>query len=137
MDKKRILVLDDSEVTLKMLIKALRDANYDARGTPNLTTFGRLLQEFDPDMILMDLAMPAMDGDQVCIELRSQFKDRHIPVVMMSGLAEGELDQKARQAGADAYISKKAGFKVFVEEVTRIFSHHPSRWVVNLPQRTG
>ena len=119
--KKRILILDDSHVTLKMLIQTLHQAGYEARGTPDLSTFGRLLGEFKPDMILLDLAMPQIEGDQVCREVLTQFPHRRIPIVMMSGLAEGELDQRSRAAGADAYISKKAGFRHFLEEVERLF----------------
>lgn len=124
MSKRRFLILDDSRVTLKMLIKALRDESYDARGTADLNTFGRLLQEFSPELILLDLKMPTMEGDLVCKELKDQFPDKDIPIVMMSGLAEGELDQRSREAGADGYISKKEGFRSFVTKVDQFLNRH-------------
>ena len=119
MNKRRILILDDSRVTLRMLIKALRNEGYDARGTADLNTFGRLLQEFSPELILLDLKMPTMEGDMVCKELKDEFPDQDIPIIMMSGLAEGELDQRSREAGADGYISKKEGFRAFVAKLDR------------------
>ena len=126
MTKRRILILDDSRVTLRMLIKALRQEHFDARGTADLNTFGRLLQEFSPELILLDLKMPTMEGDLVCKELKDEFPDKSVPIIMMSGLAEGELDQRSRQAGADGYISKKEGFRAFVTKIDKFLSTKPT-----------
>lgn len=122
MKNRKILILDDSPVTLRMLIKALRGESFDARGTADLNTFGRLLQEFEPDLILLDLAMPTMDGDLVCKELQHQFPGKKVPIVMMSALSEGELNQRSREAGADGYISKKEGFRSFLAKVEAVFA---------------
>ncbi len=124
MSGRRILILDDSTVTLKMLIKALKSEGFIPRATPSIKTFGKLVEEFKPEMVLLDLAMPKKDGDQVCQELKQRFPNRHIPVVMMSALSEGELNQRSRAAGAYACISKKHGFNAFVKSVNEIFQSH-------------
>ena len=124
MSGRRILILDDSTVTLKMLIRALKSEGFIPRATPSIKTFGKLVEEFKPEMVLLDLAMPTKDGDQVCQEIQQRFPNRPIPVVMMSGLSEGELDQRSKAAGAYAYISKKHGFQAFVQSVTEIFQTH-------------
>lgn len=117
---KRILVIDDSEVMLRMVVKALRDAGYEARGTPDLVRFGRHLTEFKPDLVLADVFMPALYGDELCKELKRQFQDSKLPVYLISGMAEGELDNRARLSGADGYISKRQGFQKFLERIQEI-----------------
>jgi DNA-binding response OmpR family regulator len=117
---KKILVIDDSEVMLRMVVKSLRDAGYEARGTPDLVRFGRHLTEFKPDLVLADVFMPALLGDDLCRELKTQFSDSRLPVYLISGMAEGELDNRARLCGADGYISKRAGFQVFLKKIEDI-----------------
>ena len=124
MSGRRILILDDSKVTLKMLMRALRSEGFIPRATPSIKLFGKLVEEFDPEMVLVDLAMPGRDGDLVCRDLRQRFPTKDIPIVMMSGLSEGVLMQRSRAAGADGCISKKHGFQVFVKKVAEIFQAH-------------
>ncbi len=120
MSGKKILVIDDSEVMLKMLIKSLRDAGYVARGTTELVRFGRHLQEFQPDLVLVDVLMPDIGGDEVCRDLKEGFKDLKVPVYLISGMAEGELHNRARLAGADGYISKRSGFQKVLERIGEV-----------------
>ena len=126
MSKRRILILDDSPITLRMLIKALKAEGYEARGTADLGVFSQLLSSFEPHLILLDLSMPTVTGDSICRDLRRQFPGRRVPIAMISGLSDAELKARAEAAGADTYISKKEGFHAFVKDIHRLFREHPA-----------
>ncbi|MHB9026578.1 MAG: response regulator transcription factor [Armatimonadota bacterium] len=102
---KRILVVEDNAEVAKLLELILRRAEYDialaADGTEALEVF----QQSTPDLVLLDIMLPAMDGYEVCARIR---RDLHatIPVIMLSSL-DSPLDmERSREAGATDHIAK-------------------------------
>lgn len=104
--EKDILIVDDTPINLRVLAKILSDRGYKVRKALNgqlaLTACENLL----PDLILLDIMMPDLDGYQVCQQLKADAKTRDIPVIFISALEEEEDKVKAYQAGGADYIGK-------------------------------
>jgi CheY-like chemotaxis protein len=103
---KRILVVDDHPVNLKLACDVMEQEGYlvDRAGSAEaaLECIGRRI----PDLILMDLGMPGMDGLSLTRLLRSREETRDIPVVALTAFAMKRDEERALEAGCDAYISK-------------------------------
>jgi CheY-like chemotaxis protein len=104
--KKKVLVIDD-EVDLCTTIKAQLEAN----GYTGLTAFSgkeglEKASSQKPDIIILDLMMPVMDGFEVCKRLKKDPQTSPIPVVVLTALEQEESAKKALTAGAEGYLVK-------------------------------
>ena len=106
---KTILVVDDEiynfDVIEALLFKEKYDLRYAADGLQAL----ELLTEIQPDLILLDVMMPALDGIEVCGRIKANPHTSHIPVVMATALNSKEDMANCLEAGADDFISKPIG----------------------------
>ncbi len=106
MGRRRILIVDDEPINLKFLIAALRD-DYDINVAVNGNDALKCVMGSNiPDMILLDIIMPGMDGYEVCRRLKSYDKTRNIPVIFITALSEVGHETKGFEAGAVDYITK-------------------------------
>lgn len=106
---RRVLVLDDSEICREAESAMLLMGGFDVRSASDLVEFDRLLESWQPEIILTDFHMPDIDGATLCKQLRKRLAWARVPIVMFSSLDESELAAVAKGAGADAYLSKNAG----------------------------
>lgn len=117
MDGKRVVVVDDSEIVLAMASTALEEAGYQVRTLLQWEELGKVLEEFPPDLILMDINMPEMYGDFVLMYFREERGLTNVPIMLYSDIDVGELEQRAKDAGADGFVSKTWGVERMVEIV--------------------
>jgi DNA-binding response OmpR family regulator len=115
----RVLVIDDSEMLLELTVRALTSAGYQASGAMDLASLERKLGEGPFALILMDVNMPEMFGDDVVEYLRSQ-KKVSSKLVLYSDIPENDLAGKARASGADGYILKGHGLESMLAEVMKL-----------------
>lgn len=120
MGSKRILLIDDSEITLQMEKAVLERRGYDVAATTTLMEFERLLKEFKPDLILTDIHMPEARGTDICRTLKNEFHTQDIPIVLFSSLDDDELGVLAQQVGADGFLSKAHGLDALGEKVDEL-----------------
>lgn len=120
MEKRRILIIDDSEITLQMEKAVLEARGYDVRATSTLMEFERVLAEFTPDLILTDIHMPEATGADICRTLKNEYKTQDIPIVLFSSLNDDELGKLADQVGADGFLSKAHGLDALGEKVDEL-----------------
>jgi CheY-like chemotaxis protein len=111
MAKKKILLLDDSEITLEMERAVLEERGYEVAVASNLIEFQGLLDTFQPEVILTDLMMPDISGKDIVRVLKQDFHTERIPIVLFSSKPDEELAEIAEQAGADGYLSKSHGIE--------------------------
>jgi CheY-like chemotaxis protein len=111
MPKKKILLLDDSEITLEMERAVLEERGYEVAVAGNLIEFQGLLDAFQPEVILTDLMMPDISGKDIVRVLKQDFHTERIPIVLFSSKPDEELAEIAEQAGADGYLSKSHGIE--------------------------
>ena len=102
----KILIVDDLKENLVLLEKFLAPAGFDVVKASNGEEALRCVAEHAPDLILLDLVMPKMDGFQVCEALKQNPNTHRIPIVIVSGLTDRATNVKALQAGADDFIAK-------------------------------
>ena len=105
--KKRVLIIDDEENVLSLVSATL---GYDQRFDIALARNGKEALESAvndvPDLVILDMLMPIMDGFQVCQALKNDPKTAHVKVIMLTAMAQEADLGKAIAAGADRYITK-------------------------------
>jgi len=104
-DKKRILAVDDEEPIRSMLESALRNA-YDVRTCPSGQDILQELQKHRPDLIIMDIMMPGIDGLQTTHILRQDERFKEIPVLFLTALGEPQAYLQSLRVGGDGYLVK-------------------------------
>ncbi len=101
-----ILVVDDNPQNLRLLVGMLSEKGYRVRPAPNGALALRSVQSTLPDLILLDIRMPHMDGYEVCRKLKADSRARDVPVIFISGKVETADKLKAFDAGGVDYITK-------------------------------
>jgi len=102
----KVLVVDDDQVTLEILKVALEESNYQVlTASDGLEALNKARTE-DPDLILLDVILPKIQGYQVCRLLKFDDKYSHIPIVMLTGKTGEESKAMGLKTGADEYVTK-------------------------------
>lgn len=102
----RILVVDDNPINLKLASDLLEMEGYVVDRAFDAEQALQAIQAQRPDLILMDIALPGMDGLTLTRQLKADDATRHIVIVALTAYAMKGDDQKAREAGCDGYIAK-------------------------------
>ena len=103
---KKILVCDDEPYILMALTDAVEMEGYECVTAINGKEALQKARETLPDLIMLDIMMPFMDGFEVCRELKADAATRDIPVIMLTAKSQQIDIQKGKDAGADDYITK-------------------------------
>jgi len=106
MQGSRILVVDDNPTNLKLAVDVLECAGYEVLKAEDAETAALVIQRTKPRLILMDIALPGMDGLTLTRQLKAQPDTRDIRIIALTAFAMKGDDQKAREAGCDGYITK-------------------------------
>ncbi|MFO0583171.1 MAG: response regulator [Anaeromyxobacter sp.] len=118
--KKRILLLDDSPITLEMERSVLEERGYAVATATNLLEFQAALDAFQPEIILTDLVMPDISGKDIVRVLKQDFHTERIPIIIFSSKPDDELAEAAEQVGADGFLSKSHGIDKLGDMVDEI-----------------
>jgi twitching motility two-component system response regulator PilG len=119
---KTILVVDDSPTVRKLITSKLEKSGHTAIGAVDGIDALSKLNELIPDLILLDITMPRMDGYQVCKQIRGNEATKDVPVVMISG-KDGFFDKvRGKMAGTDSYITKPFGPETLMKMVNEYIS---------------
>jgi CheY-like chemotaxis protein len=102
----RILFVDDDPITLKMLCKLAEMEGHETMTADSGTTALSTAAEMAPDLIIMDMMMPDMDGIAVIREMRAKPVTAPIPIVILSAGFELDAPEQVTAAGAQGYLSK-------------------------------
>ncbi len=122
--KDCIFIIDDNLDNIKLLERILLDLNYSVRVAVRGASALKSIQLERPDLILLDLKMPDMDGYEVCKKLKNNQQTKNIPVIFISALDDIEIKERVLNAGGIDYITKP--FQIN-EISTRIKAHFPIR----------
>ncbi|MBI4402568.1 MAG: response regulator [Deltaproteobacteria bacterium] len=102
----RILVVDDNPINLKLASDVLEASGYVVDRVTDAESVMGCIGSFHPDLILLDIALPGMDGLTLAKELKANSDTKHIYIVALTAFAMKGDDKKARDAGCDGYIAK-------------------------------
>lgn len=122
MSKKKILIVEDEESLLKLESILLTSKGYEVKGVPNGQAALQSLAEDKPDLILLDVMLPEIDGFEVCRRIKSDPETRHIPIVMLTAKKSREDMAKGEQVGADWYITKPFKSAMVIETIQRFLA---------------
>jgi CheY-like chemotaxis protein len=113
--KKKVLLVDDCEVTLVVEKVLLESRGYEVQTVSELAAFDDAVAQFQPDVVLTDIQMPEASGVELCQRLKRT--SQQLPVVLVSAMDEQALHAYAQQAGADGAISKAEGMEALGEKM--------------------
>lgn len=115
---KRVLVVDDSEIVLEKANEALLANGYEVITALNAHSADRFIYcDKRPDVIIMDVMMPMLDGDKKTRMLKDDAAVCDIPVLLLSSKTESELVKLAADSGADGFIRKPFTFSEMIEKI--------------------
>lgn len=117
-----VLVVEDYQDAREMYAAYLQFSGYRVAEAANGLEALEKTRELMPDIILMDLALPKMDGWEATRRLKADEKTRHIPIVALTGHALAGHAEGARQAGCDAFVTKPCLPDALVTEIERMLA---------------
>jgi len=103
---KKILIVDDDEKNLKLIAAILDGYGYAYETAKNGLEALEKTKSFSPDLILLDIMMPEMDGYKACKRLKADTETQHIPIVMVTALADRDSKIKGLDVGANDFLAK-------------------------------
>lgn len=112
-----IFVIDDNPMNLKLACDVLEFEGYTVGKATDAEQAQEILQHTKPDLILMDIALPGMDGLTLTRKLKADSRLKDVPIVAITAFAMKGDDQKALAAGCDGYITKPIDTRKLGEQV--------------------
>jgi two-component system cell cycle response regulator DivK len=116
---KRILVVEDDADNRRIVVKVLTVDGYEVLEATDGRSALAIARKEHPDLIIMDLAMPGLDGWQAATQLKSDPKVADIPIIALTAFAMRGDEERAREAGCDGYLSKPCRPQTIREVVRR------------------
>lgn len=105
--KRKLLIVDDDEDLVELLVDHFtRDGRFDVRSVNNGFGAGMQIKEFRPDLVVLDIMLPDINGMEVCQLVRSEKSMDDVRIICISGMVEEDRIQKLRDAGANDFMKK-------------------------------
>lgn len=121
-ERPKILVVDDDPHIQKFLIKLLTNKGYQVLAGSNGFEAGILVMKFQPQLVVLDLYMPHIDGFQVCRHLKGDPDTAPIKILTISGIAPEDKVQHAKNCGADEFLKKPLDINRLLGKVESLLS---------------
>ncbi len=123
----KILLVEDNEPSRDALSRRLARRDFSVVTAVNGEQGVSLAREHTPDLILMDLGLPLIDGWEATRQLKRDAATQHIPIIVLSAHAMTADREKALAAGADDFDSKPVRFEQLLEKIERLLFPVPAR----------
>lgn len=104
--QKRILIVEDEESLLKLESILLTTKGFVVQGVANGIAAMESISDHPPDLVLLDVMLPGLDGFEVCRQIKGNPETRHIPVILLTAKKSPEDLARGKEVGADQYITK-------------------------------
>lgn len=114
---RSILIIDDDPTTVTMLSKRLMARGYNVLSSLEADVGLQMAMRQNPDLVLLDVMMPMVNGYNICRLLKSSESHRHIPVVLLTGRTTEEDKKIGQEVGADAYLPKPVDMPHLIETI--------------------
>lgn len=116
----RVLLIDDSEISLEVVSDVLKADGFEVRATTSLDAFDEVLGNWSPEVILTDVNMPGMTGAELCRALKRRYETAHVPIVLCSSIPADELSALAQDCEADGFVTKSDGMTDLAAELRAV-----------------
>jgi two-component system cell cycle response regulator DivK len=121
--RKRILVVEDNQLSSKLLKQLLTAHGYKVVETPDGLQALDLARDEQPDLILMDLRLPDINGLEVTRLLKQDERTKTIPIIAVTALASPDYEKRGFESGCDAFIHKPIILGKFLRVIESLFEH--------------
>jgi two-component system cell cycle response regulator DivK len=136
-DRPRVLLVDDYPDAREMYTEYLEFSGFDVVEAGNGMEALQRAIDTSPDIILMDLSLPLMDGWEATRRLKADERTASIPVVALTGHALAGISEGAKKAGCDAFVTKPCLPEDLVREIRKILDNSPSASSTRKARRSG
>ena len=122
MDKtdQYILIVDDSETNLVLMQAVLRDKGYATKSAKSAVHALKMINDIQPKLILLDLVMPEINGQELLTKLKSNSLTSHIPVIIVSAITDNDIRNDCLEKGAVYYMSKPVKIDLLINKVQNV-----------------
>jgi twitching motility two-component system response regulator PilG len=121
-EKNKILIVEDEESLLRLESILLTSKGYDVIGASNGQQALDAVLAHRPDLVLLDIMLPEIDGFEVCSRIKSNPETEQIPVIMVTAKKTGDDMARGEAVGADWYITKPFKSAMVIETIQRFLS---------------
>lgn len=115
--KKRVFVLEDNLDLIELFTILLEDASYQVSAFATVSSFKEVINDKLPDIFLLDIMLPDGNGAEICEQLKSSPRTKHIPVILMS--ANNTVADIKSKCQAEDFIEKPFDIDVFIDKVNQ------------------
>lgn len=119
------MLVDDEMAMLTLVSITMKRHGFCVVEAENATKALNLLEKSVPDLIIIDMMMPGMDGIELCARIRSRPQTSHIPIIMLSALHDGKNAKRALEVGANLYLPKVTSHYELITKVRDILTQSP------------
>jgi two-component system cell cycle response regulator DivK len=112
-----VLVVEDNPANMTLATFLLKSAGYAVLSATDAEAGLALARREQPDLVLMDIQLPGMDGLEACAILKKDEETRDIPVIALTALAMKGDEERIRAAGCDGYIAKPLAYREFLATI--------------------
>jgi two-component system, cell cycle response regulator DivK len=127
MKNKTILVIEDNEINMKLIRAFLQIGKYRILEARDAETGIRLVREKHPDLILMDIQLPGIDGFSAAQFIKSDPDLKKIPIIAVTGNAMHTDKEEAMDIGFAGYLLKPFSIEVFLETISNFFNNQKEK----------
>lgn len=120
--QKKILVVEDEESLLKLESILLTTKGYLVQGVTTGLAALEAIDEEMPDLVLLDVMLPKMDGFEVCSRIKENPATKHIPVILLTAKKTPEDIGRGQEVGADEYITKPFKSAMVMETIAKLIN---------------
>jgi excisionase family DNA binding protein len=119
--KRKVLVVDDDEDLVELIVDQLnRDGRFEVRSVNNGFGAGMQIKEFRPDLVVLDVMLPDINGIEVCRLVRGDKTMDDVRIICISGMVEPERIQQLKDSGANEFLKKPFDVEALVERVCQL-----------------
>jgi DNA-binding response OmpR family regulator len=118
----KVLIVDDNIDTVELLTKRFRAEGYEIAAAYDGEEALRKVREYVPDLVVLDIMMPKIDGLEVCRQLKDDETTKHIPILMLTAKSEVSEKVKGLDTGADGYLTKPFDYKELAARVRSLLA---------------
>ncbi|MBI3165276.1 MAG: response regulator [Anaerolineales bacterium] len=123
MSKAKILVVDDEPNNQRILTYTLNKAGYESAAIADGENALRWLEANTPDLAILDVSMPGMDGITLLQHVRAKPQFAKLPIIILTGSGDDDERIRAEEFGIQAFLTKPASSKMVLEAVSNLLDH--------------
>ncbi len=119
--KRKILIVDDDEELVELIVDVLmRDGRFEVKSVNNGFDAGMMVKEYRPDLIVLDVMLPDINGQEVCQRVRKEKAMDDIRIICISGMVEEDKIEELRAAGANDFLHKPFEIETLIERISKL-----------------